>query len=68
MLLERKEAQMCKQSCEYRKNDDFLRYIAQASAVVKTWPTWKQTLLGTTNSSHCQEHTKETNEKPNSSK
>ncbi len=56
---------MSAQNQEYKKNSDFIKYIEKASKIVQTWPEWKQTLLGTANSSCNSEHVKENSEKSN---
>lgn len=32
---------------EHRMKSNFIKYIEKASEIVKTWPKWKQNLLGT---------------------
>jgi len=37
---------------EQGEKSDFIKYCEKASAIVQTWPAWKQNLLGTKNSSY----------------
>ena len=43
---------MSKSKHEVGKEDNFTLYLKKASEEVRSWPVWKQTALGTCNSSY----------------
>jgi hypothetical protein len=54
---------MSEQKRQNQKDSSFTKHLEKASAIVQTWPAWKQTLLGTSNSSNCSAPPKENSTK-----
>ncbi len=51
-----------------RKDENFVNYLKKASEVVQTWPVWKQTVLGTANTSYARKHSEESTKNQQSNK
>ncbi|MCK5018649.1 MAG: hypothetical protein KAS32_16430 [Candidatus Peribacteraceae bacterium] len=47
------------------EDDNFMLYLKNASEIVQAWPEWKQTVLGTANSSYALKHAEIDHEKQN---
>jgi hypothetical protein len=55
---------MSEQKRQNQKDSNFTKHLEKASEIVQAWPAWKQTLLGTANSSYCSGPAKENSAKP----